>query len=73
MDVASTPAEGAKMFSAFHEGHRVRHLRDGLEGTVAGIEHPSAPTASAPTYQVKWDNGSFEHRIDASEITAAPS
>lgn len=61
------------MTSEFCEGHRVRHIRDGLEGTVAGIEEPQATTTSVPTYQVKWDNGSLERRIDPSEIMAAPS
>jgi hypothetical protein len=57
----------------FYEGHRVRHIRDGLVGTVAGIEEPQGATTSVPTYQVKWDNGSFERRVDPSEIAAAPS
>jgi len=61
------------MTSEFYEGHRVRHVRDGLVGTVAGIEEPQVASASVPTYQVKWDNGSFERRIHPSEITAAPS
>ena len=60
------------MSNHFNEGHRVQHIRDGLVGTVAGIEQPQGATASTPTYQVKWDNGSFERRIDPSEITAAP-
>jgi hypothetical protein len=60
------------MISEFSLGHRVRHIRDGLVGTVAGIEQREELT-SRPTYQVKWDNGSFESRIDPSEITAAPS
>jgi hypothetical protein len=60
------------MTSQFNEGHRVQHIRDGLVGTVAGIEQPQGATASTPTYHVKWDNGSFERRIDPSEITAAP-
>jgi hypothetical protein len=61
------------MINEFYEGHRVQHIRDGLVGTVAGIEQPPGATASVPTYQVKWDNGSFESRIDPSEITPAPS
>lgn len=60
------------MTSEFYLGHRVRHIRDGLVGTVAGIEQREELT-SGPTYQVKWDNGSFESRIDPSEIAAAPS
>jgi hypothetical protein len=61
------------MTNEFYEGHRVRHIRDGLVGTVAGIEQPQGATISIPTYQVKWDNGSFESRVDPSEITVAPS
>jgi hypothetical protein len=59
------------MPSQFNEGHRVQHIRDGLVGTVAGIEEPQGATVSTLTYQVKWDNGSFESRIHPSEITAA--
>jgi hypothetical protein len=55
----------------FIEGHRVQHIRDGLVGTVAGIEQPPGPTSSVPTYQIQWDNGSFESRVAPSEITAA--
>jgi hypothetical protein len=61
------------MNNTFQTGHRVRHIRDGLVGTVAGVEQPQGPTTSPPTYQVHWDNGSFESRIDPSEITAAHS
>ncbi len=61
------------MINEFYEGHRVRHVRDGLVGTIAGIEPRQEATASVPTYQVKWDNGSFESRIDPSEIMSAPS
>lgn len=61
------------MTSEFCEGHRVRHVRDDLLGTVAGIEQANGGTASVPTYQVKWDNGSFERRVNRSEITAVPS
>ena len=60
------------MTDEHREGHRVRHIRDGLVGTVAGIEPPQGSIAPVPTYQVKWDNGSFESRIDPSEIAAAP-
>jgi hypothetical protein len=61
------------MTNEFFEGHRVQHIRDGLVGTVAGIEQPRGATDSVHKYQVKWDNGSFESRIDPSEITDAPS
>ena len=54
------------------KGHRVRHLRDGLVGTVAGVEERRWGTAPTRTYQVKWDNGSLESRITSSEIAAAP-
>ncbi|MBI3860421.1 MAG: hypothetical protein HY290_00845 [Planctomycetia bacterium] len=57
------------MTNGFYEGHRVWHVRDGLVGTVAGIEQPRGEFSSVATYQVKWDNGSFESRIDPSEIT----
>jgi hypothetical protein len=61
------------MTNEFCEGHRVRHVRDGLVGTVAGIKQSQRGTTSVLTYQVKWDNGSYESRIDPSELTAAPS
>lgn len=61
------------MTNEFYEGHRVRHVRDGLVGTVAGIEQPHRDDNSIPTYQVNWDNGSFESRINPSEITVVPS
>ena len=60
------------MTNEFCEGHRVWHIRDGLLGTVAGIEQLQGASSCVLTYQVKWDNGSFESRIDPSEITAAP-
>lgn len=59
------------MISEFIEGHRVQHIRDGLVGTVSGIEQANGPTSSALTYQIQWDNGSFESRVAPSEITAA--
>jgi hypothetical protein len=64
---------GSIMMNEFNEGHRVQHIRDGLVGTVAGIEPPQGATASVPTYQVKWDNGSFESRVNPSEIVPVPS
>lgn len=61
------------MSNEYDEGHRVRHIRDGLVGTVAGIERLHGEAMPVRTYQVKWDNGSFESRIDSSEITDASS
>ncbi len=55
------------------EGHRVQHIRDGLVGTIDAVERPCGETSLVQTYRVKWDNGSFESRIDPSEIAAAPS
>jgi hypothetical protein len=61
------------MIDEYDEGHRVRHIRDGLVGTVTGSEQVHGEAAPARMYQVKWDDGSFESRIDPSEITDAPS
>lgn len=52
-------------------GHRVLHIRDGLVGTIAGIEPSDDATRAARKYQVNWDNGSLESRVDSSEIMPA--
>ena len=49
------------------EGHRVRHVRDDLAGTVAGV-HGSSGESGVFTYTVNWDNGSCESRIRPDEI-----
>jgi hypothetical protein len=56
------------MQETLREGHRVRHVRDGLSGTVAGIHGSGGERGIVFTYMVKWDNGSFESRIRPDEI-----
>lgn len=50
------------------EGHRVRHVRDGLLGTITGIDGSGGERAAVFTYTVNWDNGSFEGQIRPDEI-----
>lgn len=48
-------------------GCRVRHIREGLSGTVAGIGGSTGETSTI-TYVVSWDNGSVEERVRPDEI-----
>lgn len=61
------------MTNEYALGHRVRHIRDGLVGTVAGLEQLREDITPIRTYHVKWDNGSFESRIDPTDLTDVPS
>lgn len=56
------------MANECYEGHRVRHLRDGLVGTVTSIERSVEASAVVGRFTVRWDNGSLESRIDPSEV-----
>lgn len=55
------------MTEVLHQRHRVRHIRDALLGTVAGIQGTGGEVADF-TYTVDWDNGSMETRIGPEEI-----
>ena len=61
------------MTDEFSPGQRVLHIRDGLLGTIAGIDPPDKAAPTARKFQVKWDDGSLEYRVDSAEIIPAPT
>lgn len=61
------------MDAHFSVRQRVQHRKEGLIGTVVGVERRRVNIIDEDvTYRVRWDIGGEEPEIDESELAALP-